>query len=324
MNSGRNTAFDCTRAICMLVIVGFYHMLGYLDLQLGSQARILAEIATAAALGAFTFLSAFFLSRKEIVNAGDICAFYKRRFLRIYPLFLLSSLSLYLVSVIWGGYFESLAQLLLTLTGLVCLFSPTPLTVWYVSMLLFFYLLTPIVLLLKNRKSQKWMGAVLVSAVLIVILILDAVGVLRVDNRFLALYLIYFCTLLFYDRISLTRRQTVAAGVAALIITAGSCIPYVNQIVLRWFPLRAILAAAGTVLLIWAGKQLDRIAPVSRLLQWISYASMTAYLFHRQFFGLAEKLFGKFSVPLALLLLIALLVLAWVTQRLYDMLIRKR
>ena len=298
-------------------------MRGYTPYQLSQQASIIFDTVTNIALGTFTFLSAFFLSKKEIRTKKDILLFYRKRMLRIYPLFFLSCLSLFLVSILAGGYFENWKQLLLTLTGLVCLFLPVPLTVWYVSMLLFFYFLTPMVLFLKNRTERKWFAYVLVFGILLVLLLLNKAGVLKVDDRFFEFYLVYFMTILLAGRLSMSRRQLLLIHIAATVIVLISLLPAVYAFVKESFVLQAIIAAAGAAMVVGLGKLLDRIVPVRTALQWTSYASMVAYLFHRQFFGLLEKLFGPFSLPFAAIALAVLLTASYYGQKSYDYLLKK-
>ena len=72
---------------------------------------------TIVTLAYITFVSGYFLGKNKINTKDDIVRFYKKRFLRIYPLFFVSATSLFLVSVIWGGYFTSSIQYILTLCG---------------------------------------------------------------------------------------------------------------------------------------------------------------------------------------------------------------
>ena len=323
MDRKRNTAFDCARALSMLWIVGIYHMRGYTPYQLTRQASILIETFVTVSLGTFTFLSAYFLSKKAIQTKNDFLLFYRRRLLRIYPLFLLSCISLYAVSIIAGGYFESWKQLLLTLTGLTCFFSPLPLTVWYVSMLLFFYFLTPFVLLLKNRADRKWLAYVLVFGILAVLLILNQVGTLTIDDRFFEYYLVYFPTLLFVDKLIRSKKQLFLIHIAASVIVLANLIPAVYTFFNRSFLTKAIVASAGAAMVVWLCRLLDRVKLLSTILQWISYASMVAYLFHRQFFGLLEKLYGEFSIWFAAISLSVLLIVSYFVQKIYDSLMKK-
>lgn len=96
----RNCAYDNTRAICMIWIVCIWHLSGYIDLFPIEFYSESASYITDSCLAAFSFLSGFFLSKYEIVNKTDFVCFYKRRFIRYYPLFFISALSLTVVGYI--------------------------------------------------------------------------------------------------------------------------------------------------------------------------------------------------------------------------------
>lgn len=141
----RNYAYDNTRAICMIWIVCIWHLGGYIDLFPTEFYSGNASYITDSCLAAFSFLSGFFLSKYEIVNKEDFFYFYKRRFVRYYPLFFISALSLTIV-----GYIPNLKIFLLTITGLGVFFPPQAPTLWYISMLTLFYLFTPFILCFKG------------------------------------------------------------------------------------------------------------------------------------------------------------------------------
>ena len=112
----RLVSVDCARALCMLFVIGVYHMKGsYLEnpgLTPALTRMIVPVLAT------FTAISAWFTGRKRMGSPADAVAFYRSRLVRVYPFFLLSCLTLYVVSLAVGKYIHGLKQLILTLLGL--------------------------------------------------------------------------------------------------------------------------------------------------------------------------------------------------------------
>ena len=174
----RNLKFDFARAICVLWIVGFWHLINYLpqECRLQGNALTICKEITYGVLACFTFLSGYFLKKYDFNSINDTVTFYKKRLIRFYPLFVLAT-SCFLVSG------SSLRQVLYAIFGL-SLFLPPPIaTLWYFSMLLFFYLCTP---LLKMKESVKMMFVFI--AVLIVLFVF---GYFFADKRFI-MYLPFY------------------------------------------------------------------------------------------------------------------------------------
>ncbi len=136
----RVISIDIARVLCMIWIVGFWHMGAYVGID---NINFGNGTVTHGALAAFTFFSGLFLGKKSI-GAWE---FYKARFVRLYPLFFLSCLIVY----IGKGGINYFAHLLCSLTGLSIFMPPHTPTLWYVDMLLVMYALTPLLVSLKSR-----------------------------------------------------------------------------------------------------------------------------------------------------------------------------
>ena len=145
----RDAAFDVARAICMLWIISCWHVFDYIEYPEWIKGEM--KSITICVLACFTFISGYFVGKKKI----DILEFYNARFNRFYLLFFVSS-SILLI----GGWFESIWQFFFTLTGLSNFILPQAKTLWYMSMLLLFYILTPF-LLMRKGYSQIVLGVCL-------------------------------------------------------------------------------------------------------------------------------------------------------------------
>ena len=155
---------DYVRALCMIWIVGVWHLQQYANYDIVNH---ITEDITSGVLGAFIFISGYFLGKKSINSLSELGDFYKRRFLRIYPMFFLSCISLYLLYVLFNtDSITSVKELILTLTGLACIIPPIPSTIWFVCMILLFYAITPLIIS-RKRVASKIAVCVAIYAVLI-------------------------------------------------------------------------------------------------------------------------------------------------------------
>ena len=131
----RIIGFDFLRALCMLYIVAFWHVGNYVgNLLLCAPTQILMFCA----LGAFVFMSGFLLAQKYA--AGDIWKFWKKRVLRIYPLYAFALVLFFSIGLI--------SSRLYFLAALFLLNAPLNIpitTLWFISMIFAFYLLMPVV-----------------------------------------------------------------------------------------------------------------------------------------------------------------------------------
>ena len=146
----RNVVIDGVRSLCAIYIICFWHLTDYLPNRMGvannDMFSFFASIGTIISLAGFSFISGFCLSKYNINSIYDFLPFYSKRLKRFYPLFLLSALSLYLAGIFTEHtWFVSTKQFITTVLGLNLFFPPITMTLWYFSMIMFFYFITPFV-----------------------------------------------------------------------------------------------------------------------------------------------------------------------------------
>lgn len=147
----RDYRFDVARVMCMTYIVAYVHLYHYIHPNVISAIIIPAHaILIDTALGLFTFVSGYLLGGKYgFGRQGNVSVwdFYKKRILRIIPLFVLSAVALWLIG--FNGTRQTLNGLLL-ISPFV---TPRPRTLWYIPVILLCYAVTPVISrdTIKNR-----------------------------------------------------------------------------------------------------------------------------------------------------------------------------
>ena len=136
----RKVPIDFMRAVSMLYIVGFWHLLDYTKV-VGWHYNPVTYRLTVGALSLFVLISGFLTGRRDGGLArGEIWKFYERRFWRIYIPFVVAS-GLFLAA----GISDTLA-LVKGVTLVAMLLAPPPLTLWFVNMIVLFYLIAPLLI----------------------------------------------------------------------------------------------------------------------------------------------------------------------------------
>lgn len=187
--SGRNVTFDIARSLSMIFIIAIHHLSGYTGQSIASISPFASAVLTA--LGVFSFLSGYLLGGKYVFDKlNDVLFFYKKRLLRIFPMFVLASVSLVFIGM--NGWAETIKGLL----GISMLWKPAPATLWFVSMLLLFYLLTP---LLVNR---KWWKQVIYGLLIFLTIFCIDYTCYSVDKRLYFYFLIYWMGIFFVIQVS--------------------------------------------------------------------------------------------------------------------------
>lgn len=307
ITKARVAFLDTARALCMFWIVGVWHFGSHIEnwVPLPSYSNSITD----GVLAAFTFISGFFLGG-GIKNIHEALGFYKKRIKRFYFLFVLSCSSLYLAHLlVKSNYIVSFTHLLLTLTGLACFVGPVPMTVWYLSMMLFFYFITPFITM--GTRKWRWFSSTLIC---VWIVFFDCMGWIA-DVRVAQFIPIYCAGLMFEGNTKLFDRLTIPVTIFSGVL--GYVFSYFN-IMNGAYMIRLVIAISYGVCIIGISKAITG-KITERFFNKISYLSMCAYLFHRQFFSLINFLFGRFSYISAYFLVIPVFFLfCFCIQMLYD------
>lgn len=308
----RDMKYDIARSLAMIWVVGIYHLSEYLysplhDLQW-------ARMVTWGCLGTFTFISAYFLSGKsEFTTRCQLFAFYKKRLLRFYPLFVLSAMTLFLIG------FNDWEQTWKGVCGISTFFAPQINTLWYISMLIGFYLLTPF--LQRGGVVYKLLAYSLIMAGAVLFKLLFHTGV---DSRFFYYFTVYMAGIVFARHVP-PPVQGLLYSSRKLLLTASVVYLFCMVWVLER-PDSLIMMAGGFIgvfLLVAYSGLLAGFSGMNTWIRFFSYGSMVAYLFHRQIYYCALAVYNPSEgwarmCYLALIVLPVIFVVSYCIQHCYD------
>lgn len=280
----RESGFDIARALSMFYIVGVLHLTGYFpELSITQNEAMVSLIWST--LGVFTFLSSFLLaSRYSFSSLNDVKIFYKKRVLRFYPLFFISSLLL--LAIGFNNWSETWKGLL----GISPFWKPQQHTLWYIAMLTGFYIMTPL-LCIKYISIIKRLA-------LMSVFVLFAFGIQivfhSVDPRFFYYYIVYcggIVCAIYYKNLCLAVLRSKWALVILLIYVP------LFSILAFGFGNRLLMMGAGYVgimVLLNFSMLLSKMRAelFQRVVDVLSYASMCMYLFHREIYWVLLKLYN--------------------------------
>lgn len=315
-NKKRVIGFDIAR-IASIIIIVLYHSLGYGNSYYSHP--VIRSIGYAS-LAIFTFQSGFLLATRYDLQNSTFLDFMKKRLLRIWPLFLLSSVLLCLMG------FNSWRSTAKAWFGLSSLWRPTPRTMWYVGLLLFLYI-----------NTLFWAkGGLLKHVIEFVVTMCIIMGIQlifhSVDPRTFFYTPIYFVGIIlgqygyrrFFSFIMTPRNIIMLLLLFAAILVAQV---FTRSLLLMWVNSIIGMVALMSFYVYLGEKWKDNQHLVSAL-SILSYATFCIYLFHREVFECLLLLWKPSSqflvVPyLGFVGLIIVIPLAYYIQKGYDKIITR-
>ena len=312
MKSSEKWVFvDYLKSISMLYIVGFWHLLRYTNAFPAYRTPVTETIAYVVTLGLFTFISGF-LNGKSVLRSSGTLDFYIKKVVRIYPLY---------VGAIFLFYVSNLNDGITSLKSLFCvsmLYGPAPLTLWFVTTIVLFYLIAPILV----RYARDVLKYILVVASFAAFAIALFAVTAAVDVRII-LYFPCFC-LGIYCAVNDVENRFVNIR-HAIVLLLASLIFYAIEIELPAMTiLKKILLMVSSSYLIFAiGYKNNKIFPHIGFISFLSYSSYAMYLFHRPIYVGLKALFFPNSGMLQVFYLVGfglsfVTLIAWTLQRAND------
>ena len=276
----RNIQFDVIRALSMAYIVFIWHLSGMLGFSLGKCPVLF--MLTNTALGVFFAISGYFMGRYEFHCAKDWFRYYVKRILRIIPMAGLALVSFY--------YFYPVSEMsvkkaVYCITGALPFTLTTIPTLWFIGMLIFFYLITPFILSMKNNERKL----ILFIALFSLCFIFEYLKGCEIDNRIFLFFPCYFTGLM----LSKQTPEDICSfftGSKTLLLTAifaaMSYPAYNNGNVYSKVVLfqNIIGIYSGFAIFFYISQKLATIKAFQRIISFLAYVSFGAYLFHRPIF----------------------------------------
>jgi len=308
----REVPIDVMRAVSMLYIVGFWHLLDYTKVARWHYNPVTYRL-TVGALSLFVLIAGFLTGRQDgSLARGEIWKFYETRFWRIYLPFVIAS-GLFLAA----GMSDALG-IVKGITLVAMLLAPPPFTLWFVSMIVLFYLIAPLLIRLRGNE----VGFIGLCTAIVGAMILYQAETKRIDMR-LILYFPCFAAGTFLAAGPLPSSTLSLIGLQLL--AALSLVPTLARPSGRlegdlWAAPWALFGSIAVfVVVMRAGRNLKPPA----ILTQISEASFFMYLLHRPLYLWMQFVWfpsaQKEQVPYLLFVCLPIIgILAWLCQRAYT------
>lgn len=291
MSENRFYFIDLARAFSIIWVVFIWHFNEILtpDYRFTGFVFFVLYNITISVLGCFSTISGLCLSKYRFVSLEDVICFYKKRFWRFYLLFVLASL---LMSVYYYGLpsTDGWKMFLYTITGFSLFCGKPMMTLWYMSMLLVFYLLTPLI-------RFRFKSLLLNVAVFALFFILWGLLYLKglCDKRVLLYFPFYVFGLLSGENLMGTsmimkRVFSLPALFVSLAVFCILCFFYCEG------TLSSFLYIASGVILILGSFVRVNAGRIRYLVKWVSYSSLCVYLFHRLLLPVSLLFWGRVNL----------------------------
>ena len=313
-SSPRLLYMDFLRAIAILYIVAVRHLDDYAG---NIYHNKLDDVTTYSFLGLFMFISGYLLSlNAPINNKSDLWNFIRRRFLRIYPLYVLALFLFMLCSLM------SFKSVLLHTALLNVLLDKPVITLWFVSIICVFYIIYPIIV---YKYSVPKTVIISISLCSVFILLKEQFGLL--DENLILFFPLFILGIVsskhkLIDRF-IPNKNFVICSVLVFIISSFLYFeaPEFNQVFL------ILLMMSAVPFLILIGKLVSPIVN-KRVYVNIAYASFCMYLFHRVIFYLITHIYSPSNniymvIYLTLIAVPIIYVTSFYLQKYYDRITRR-
>lgn len=325
MTKQRDLSFDIARALSALWVVGIWHLFCY-DKSM-DYANWTTQQITDVSLSVFMFISGYMLGKYRFGGWSDVKVFYKKRFWRFYILYLVASVSLYVGGWLIGNQmYASTEQFVLSFLGLNVLFPPHLGTLWFISMIMFFYLITPLLSYQWKSRSVNY----IVAIVLYVFFFVWREITGYVESYVFLMFPMYALGLLMPREITNNAKKNWALVVIGLVlfVALSQVVKILSHFELLSLFLKLICLWGGALFVLGVSEFLVRVTFSRKAFEWVAYSSLCAYLFHRQVFSVMHSIMKHLGVSvniviLWLLFLPTALICAFLIQKLYDGLLSK-
>lgn len=312
---------DLMRVASIFYIVFFWHVNNYAG---NIFINNITKMFVFSALSCFVFLSGFLLSRNyDLKKIKDIKVFLKKRFIKLYPLYLFSLLLFALSFSKKSGFSLKIDENILSQILLINMFlDKSVLTLWFMGMIFNYYFLASLLLYNYSIKKLIWSFLVVLSLLVVtfyftklidkrIILYLPCffLGIACAKEKVLYSYL--------FSNIKVNLFLSAVFGINLLIIYKG----YLNLNIFLFFTGFIFIIPMSSFF-----KYLEsRIS--FKMIKILSYSSFCMYLYHRFFYSVLTKLLNNYISEIKFLLLIIIgcpiiVIFSFYIQLSYDFILK--
>lgn len=304
----RNYGLDMAKCLCMIWVIGILHLSQYLGNEYYLWYTIIGCNITYAALGTFSLIGGLLIGSRYTLNTfNNVCVFYKKRILRFYPLFIIATILLCIIHL--NDIESSIAGLL----GYSSFITKQPMTLWYISMMLIFYLITPLIL-----NKHKY-----ISGLLLLVLFCVYKIIFVLDIRFIYNISLYILGLIVADKINFTintLRNKQVCFTMVLIYSLGLIFLHLNEI--NSLP-SIVFSYCGVIAIFSISVVIEQYIKTKKIISLLSYISLSFYLFHRFTYWLLLAIWHPDNIYILTLYLVLVAfplgaVFAYLMQKMYD------
>ncbi|MBU8920775.1 MAG: acyltransferase family protein [Bacteroidales bacterium] len=314
----RDLSLDILRSGAILYIVGVWHLQEYSPSF--SFSNDITCLITDVVLALVFYISGYVLSsRYDITGLPDLFSFFRKRILRIYPMYLGTLAIFAVIHLISPGAFLRASLLTNMVTG------ENLKTLWFVCLLLHLYLMTPFFL---YRFSP--VRIIASSAGLFTLLVVINYGTGYIDLRF-AQYLPAFVAGILVARASVVEnllKNRIFLVLSLVPLTCGfiAYSRFDGQYFRLFISIGSFLASLG--LLLYLGRLFSHFCN-RRFVGFLGYSSYALYLLHRISFSTGKRFFAPQGVVPSILYFVVFIlpvtvIMAYYIQKAYDRLIVDR
>lgn len=211
--------FDILRSIAVIWIIAVWHFSNYFSSTSSFGQIINNEICkniTFIMLSLFMFLSGLFTNLDKIVDKESVRRYYMKKVKRFYPLYMIAAVTLYFTTFpSLMSFYTGPSQLFLSLLGIATLTNNAPSTLWFMDMLLFFILITP---LFGCKRTVKYRMLLMIISYVLFYFLSRKTNI--IDTRFVRYMPFYMLGLLFtpYKFLEVSNKYGLFAFVLAVLL----------------------------------------------------------------------------------------------------------
>ncbi|MGA1863756.1 MAG: acyltransferase family protein [bacterium] len=272
--------FDFLRALAICYIIGVRHLDDY------ASQFFLSKLDTTLAyifLGLFVYISGFLLLKNNsylIDSKQKIWVFFKKRFFRIYPLYIFALL-LFLVN-----HFMDFRSFIYHIFLLNLFLNKSVLTLWFISLICFYYFLFPIFVYKYNKLKIVLLSLFICLGLFIINLISGLIDIRLII--YLPLFIFGIITAKNNEVLDILKKK-INIFIFFIVCIFSACLYFYNNNFQYLFIMIFMLSSVPPLLFL--GEEFIKKVKYYKIIINLSYASYCMYLFHRVVFYLLLKIY---------------------------------